>query len=601
MHVVYYTMYFPPEPTAAATRAWHFAKSLTQAGHTVTVITGMPNHPGGVTHQEYRRRVWAVEQPLEGLRVQRGWVYVTKRKSGLARLLNHSSFALSAGCVSVFSARPSVIVSSVPPLFHGLTANLFGLLWRAPIVLDSRDDWPRAAIMLGQLEEGHVVRILQATVARLQRRARRIVCVTSGMRDRFVERGIQATKIELIRNGADTEIFAPGPLSDTDAPFTVLYAGTHGHVHGMEAILSAAELLSGEDVRFRFVGAGVMRPILEARAQEAQLTAVSFEDPVSPEQLVPILAESSVCLATTASGPLADEVIPVKMFDYMASGRPVIGALSGEAAEILTEAGAGVVVPPEDAVALARAIRGLMADRRAALAMGQHGAVAARSKYSREVLGQQFVDLIGAVAAEEATRRASRIPSGVYRSLKRLLDLLCACLLLVVLSPLLLAIVVAIRLDSPGPAIFRQRRSGRWAEEFVMFKFRTMPVDTPDVATHLLDQATTRATKLGTLLRRLSLDELPQLWNVAVGQMSIIGPRPALYNQYDLIAMRVDAGVDALRPGLTGWAQVNGRDEIPMPEKVALDQEYAARSSLWFDAYVVWRTIATVLGGRGAR
>ena len=171
-------------------------------------------------------------------------------------------------------------------------------------------------------------------------------------------------------------------------------------------------------------------------------------------------------------------------------------------------------------------------------------------------------------------RAAGRSPSSwvLRRIVRRTADIVAASVLLAALSPFLALIAIAIRADSPGPALFRQRRIGRGSAEFTILKFRTMRVGTPDLASHLVGPGSNRVTRTGRILRRSSIDELPQLWNVLAGDMTLVGPRPALFNQDDLIALRQEAGVDALKPGVTGWAQVNGRDEIALPEKVALDR-----------------------------
>jgi O-antigen biosynthesis protein WbqP len=183
--------------------------------------------------------------------------------------------------------------------------------------------------------------------------------------------------------------------------------------------------------------------------------------------------------------------------------------------------------------------------------------------------------------------------------LKRAVDILAALAGLIVLSPILLGLAVAVRLDSPGPALHWSRRVGRYNRIFRMPKFRTMRTDAPDVATHLLPDPDRWITPLGRFLRRSSLDELPQLWSVLTGEMSLVGPRPALFNQDDLVALRTEAGVDRLRPGVTGWAQINGRDELPIPEKVRLDREYMERMSLAFDLAIVLRTVRSAISGRG--
>jgi O-antigen biosynthesis protein WbqP len=182
---------------------------------------------------------------------------------------------------------------------------------------------------------------------------------------------------------------------------------------------------------------------------------------------------------------------------------------------------------------------------------------------------------------------------------RRAADVMAASLLLAVLSPFLVAIAVAIRLDSPGPALFRQRRVGRGCRDFTIFKFRTMRVGAPDLASHLVGPGSSLVTPIGRVLRRTSLDELPQLWNVLTGEMTLIGPRPALFNQDDLVAMRVAAGVHALRPGLTGWAQIHGRDEIALQTKVDLDRYYLEKVSPALDVWILARTVVTLFSNRG--
>jgi O-antigen biosynthesis protein WbqP len=182
---------------------------------------------------------------------------------------------------------------------------------------------------------------------------------------------------------------------------------------------------------------------------------------------------------------------------------------------------------------------------------------------------------------------------------RRLLDVLVSSVLLILLLPLLIAIGLLVRLDSPGPALFRQRRIGRGSREFTILKFRTMRVGAPDLASHLMGPGSSLVTPIGRILRRTSLDELPQLWNVLVGEMTLIGPRPALFNQDDLIAMRQKAGVDALKPGVTGWAQIHGRDEIALETKVRLDRYYLENVSPLLDLWIVARTAVILFSDRG--
>ncbi len=183
--------------------------------------------------------------------------------------------------------------------------------------------------------------------------------------------------------------------------------------------------------------------------------------------------------------------------------------------------------------------------------------------------------------------------------MKRLFDFSISVFAIVILAIPLLIVATVIRLTSPGPILFWSQRVGRNNQIFQMPKFRSMRINTPAVATHLLQNPDQWLTPIGSFLRKSSIDELPQLWCILKGEMSFVGPRPALFNQDDLITMRTERGVHQLMPGLTGWAQVNGRDELPIPKKVDLDFEYLQRKSFFFDLKIIWMTVLKVLARDG--
>jgi O-antigen biosynthesis protein WbqP len=178
--------------------------------------------------------------------------------------------------------------------------------------------------------------------------------------------------------------------------------------------------------------------------------------------------------------------------------------------------------------------------------------------------------------------------------MKRVFDIFLGCLAALILFLPMLLVAMAVRLTSKGPALYWSDRIGLNNVIFKMPKFRSMRVGTPAVATHLLADVRSQLTPIGSFLRKSSLDELPQLWSILAGDMSFVGPRPALFNQEDLIALRTEQGVHNLLPGLTGWAQVNGRDELPIPQKVELDVEYLMNQGFWFDIKILWLTILKV-------
>ena len=185
--------------------------------------------------------------------------------------------------------------------------------------------------------------------------------------------------------------------------------------------------------------------------------------------------------------------------------------------------------------------------------------------------------------------------------MKRLFDFVMSLIGIIVLSPIILIVALAVKLTSPGPMLFKQRRIGKNNNEFQIYKFRTMRIDTPNVPTHLLENPEQWITPVGKFLRKTSLDELPQLFNILKGEMSIVGPRPALYNQIDLKEMRTEVGVHKLVPRLTGWAQINGRDEIPLSLKVKLDKEYLEKKNFFFDIKIIFMTVLSVLKSEGVQ
>ncbi len=179
--------------------------------------------------------------------------------------------------------------------------------------------------------------------------------------------------------------------------------------------------------------------------------------------------------------------------------------------------------------------------------------------------------------------------------IKRSFDFLLALFAALILALPFLLVALAVRLTSPGPVLYWSDRVGRYNKIFKMPKFRSMRIDTPAVATHLLSNPDQYLTPIGSFLRKSSLDELPQLWSILNGDMSFVGPRPALFNQHDLIELRTTQDVHTLPPGLTGWAQINGRDELPIPQKVALDREYFERRGFWFDLKIIVLTFVKVV------
>lgn len=413
MHILYLSQYFPPEIGATQTRAYEMARGLVRAGHHVTVIAEVPNHPSGVIPPAYRGRL-VERSSLDSIDVLRVWVKASQLKTFRRRMAFYLSYMVMASAAGLVLAREryDVLVASSPPLFVGGAALAISALRHLPWVFEVRDLWPESAVQLGELRNPRAV----AWATRLEEacycRARRIVTVTEGIRQRLLARGYPANKIALIPNGANTDLYTPRPLDLATrsrlgiAPDAVLvvFTGLHGLAQGLETVLLAAdELRTHSTVQFLFVGDGPRKADLVQMARRMALPNVHFHDAVPEVELPSLLAAADVGLHTARRLDISAGTLPVKMFSYMASGLPVVMAIEGEAAELVQQAQAGIVVAPEDPAALAQAILTLAADPALRAECGQRGRALVEARYSRQALAAQLANLLQQVLEEQTT------------------------------------------------------------------------------------------------------------------------------------------------------------------------------------------------------
>jgi glycosyltransferase involved in cell wall biosynthesis len=406
------THYFPPEAGAPQARLSALAAAWAAAGDQVTVLTGMPNHPTGVLPPQYRHAIRRRER-RDGYRVMRTWLYATPNEGVARKTLSHLSFMISSVLLGGLACGPAdtVLVSS-PTFFSIGSAWLLARLKRARLVIEVRDLWPAIFVELGVLTDRRLIGLLERLELAAYAAADQVVVVSEGFRANLIGRGVPAHKVHTIRNGVSLGRFRPAADADPAAreqareqararlgarpgDCLVLYAGTHGISHALPAVADAAALLDGQAVRVAFVGDGSDKGRLRRRVAELGLANVTLAPAVPPGQVPELLAAADVCLVTLRDVPLFATFIPSKMFEYLAAARPVIGAVTGESAQILREAGA-VVVPPEDSEALARAISALAADPARRMAMGRQGRAYVERFFDRTELAREYRKIIEA-------------------------------------------------------------------------------------------------------------------------------------------------------------------------------------------------------------
>ncbi len=404
MRVLYLSQYFPPEVGATQTRAHEMARGLVQAGHQVTMIAELPNHPHGVIPPEHRGKLFE-RAVLDDIDVIRVWVWASPVKTFRSRIAFYLSYMVMAILAGLLLARGrfDALYATSPPLFVGGAALAVSFLRRIPLFFEVRDLWPESAVALGELSNPRAIRLAERLEWACYHRARHVVVVTEGIRRRLMERGLDAAKISLIPNGANTELFQPQPGTAAalrqelglEGCFVALYAGIHGIAQGLETLLQAAALLKDVPaIRFLFVGEGPTKADLLAKAQQMELTNVVFHREVARAQMPTFLSLAQVSIVPLRKLELFQGALPSKMFDAWACACPTLITIPGEARAVLEEAQAGVWVAPEDSALLAQAIQRMAADPSQLARMGENGRRFVVERYSRQAQAHELKKLL---------------------------------------------------------------------------------------------------------------------------------------------------------------------------------------------------------------
>jgi len=423
--ILYVSQYFPPEMGAPSARASELAQHWARAGHDVSVLTGFPNHPTGVVLDEWRGR-WrrlVYRENIGGVDVFRTWLWPLPNRKAHERMRNYASLCVSAALRGMAIPRPDVIIASSPQLLVGLSGWWIAFVRQVPLVFEVRDLWPESLTAVGVGDEDSLLHHALAAVAKfLYQRSDRIVVVTPAFKEHLMRRWrVPAEKIAVVENGVETDLFMPAPAAANNASrrelavegkFLVCYIGTMGMAHGLGTLLDAAAQLQrrNSNAQFLLVGEGADKERIKAIAQSRALTNISFLDQQPREKIPAFISASDACLVLLKKTDVFKTVIPTKMLEFMSCARPVILGVDGQARQILEDAGAGLVIEPENSEALVTAINQLSSNREVGEVLGQKGREYILQHLSRGRTAEKYIDVLSSLVAKPQAGDADATP-----------------------------------------------------------------------------------------------------------------------------------------------------------------------------------------------
>ena len=418
MRILFLTQYYPPETGAAQNRLSDLAMRLSKAGHQVTVLTALPSYPTGEIFPGYRGHFF-LKNEEEGIRVVRTWVYATKRKSFLPRVANYVSFAMLSFVVGLLTVdRVEFVVVESPPLFLGFSAFFLSKSKGANLILNVSDLWPESAVVLGALRNPVLVRWATWAEGWLYRHARIVTGQTRGIVESIQRRSTKTC--HLITNGVTPEFLEKAANARSarevlrerygfGTGFVVAYAGVHGLAQGLQHLLGTAELLTEQrNIHFCFFGDGPEKSRLLGIVNERGLKNVEFFPPVPAAEMAEILASVDVSIVPLKRDELFKGALPSKLFEGMGAGVPIVGALEGEARQVIEAAQCGICVEPENSAAMADAILSLYRDPELRMRLGENGRRYVAKHYNRKEIAAQFEQILAEVCG--TAKSASKAP-----------------------------------------------------------------------------------------------------------------------------------------------------------------------------------------------
>jgi len=408
--ILYVSQYFPPEMGAPAARAAELARHWSEAGHEVSVLTGFPNHPTGTVPPEWRDRLkrLAYRERVGRTDVYRTWLWPLPNRKSHERMRNYASFCVSAALRGLILPRPDVVIASSPQLLVGLSGWWLAFSRQIPFVFEVRDLWPESLPAVGVSDEDSLLHHTLAGIAGfLYERADRIVVVSPAFKDRLVaDWRVPAEKIAVVENGVETDLFSPEAAGaeglrkqlGLESKFVASYVGTMGNAHGLETLLdAAARLQKTSRIAFLLVGEGAEKERIRTQARTRALTNIQFLGQQPRQEIPAYIAASDACLVLLKKTDVFKTVIPTKMLEFMSCARPVILGVDGQARQIVEEAGAGLVIEPENATALARAISSLDSNPQLATTLGQKGREYIVKRFCRARTAEKYIEVLQGV------------------------------------------------------------------------------------------------------------------------------------------------------------------------------------------------------------
>jgi glycosyltransferase involved in cell wall biosynthesis len=400
MKILLLTQWYPPEPGVLLQE---LAQTLQAKAHDVTVLTGFPNYPSGELYPGYRLRLYQRET-LAGVPVIRVPLYLDHSLSSFKRVLNYISFALSSSVLGFWlMPRPDVIFVYHPPLTIGLPAWILSRLWRVQFVYQIQDMWPETLIATGMIKSRHLLSMTGRFARWVYSKAHSILAISPGFRQNLIDKGISAEKVRVISNWIEDDVSEKNEPDTQLAQelglagrFNIMFAGNIGEAQGLETVLEAAKLLEGlTEIQFVFIGDGIALPRLKKTATTQLISNVCFLGRFPHDAMPGLYALADVLVVHLRDDPLFRITIPHKILSYMGSGKPILAALAGDGADLVTASGAGLACPPGDAQALAAAVRSFLAmsanERRA---MGEQGMHMANTQYCRWTLVTEIENVL---------------------------------------------------------------------------------------------------------------------------------------------------------------------------------------------------------------